>query len=107
VAYDARQPLSALKVELTLALDDAGITRAEPMRRLKWNRESVDQHAGQRARAHHLASFHADACAGEIAGVAPLSSYADSLSDQPDASSPGQFSFACTKRNQSVCRSAS
>lgn len=35
--------LTALKVELYWALRDAGITRAELARRLKWNRESVDR----------------------------------------------------------------
>lgn len=35
--------LTALKLELYWALKDAGITRAELMRRLGWNRESVDR----------------------------------------------------------------
>jgi antitoxin HicB len=35
--------MSALKTELFWALAEAGITRAELMRRLKWNRESVDR----------------------------------------------------------------
>jgi antitoxin HicB len=35
--------LTALKLELYWALRDAGITRAELMRRLGWNRESVDR----------------------------------------------------------------
>jgi antitoxin HicB len=35
--------LTALKIELYWALQDAKITRAELMRRLKWNRESVDR----------------------------------------------------------------
>lgn len=35
--------LAALKLELYWALKDAGITRAELMRRLGWNRESVDR----------------------------------------------------------------
>ncbi|MBE7200508.1 MAG: type II toxin-antitoxin system HicB family antitoxin [Parafilimonas terrae] len=35
--------LTALKVELYWALQDAGITRAELQRRLGWKRESVDR----------------------------------------------------------------
>jgi len=35
--------LTALKTELYWAVQDAGITRAELMRRLGWNRESVDR----------------------------------------------------------------
>lgn len=35
--------LSALKLELFWALRDAGITRAELGRRLRWNRESIDR----------------------------------------------------------------
>ena len=35
--------LTALKVELVLALADAGITRAELARRLDWHREQVDR----------------------------------------------------------------
>ena len=35
--------LSALKLELYWALGEAGITRAELARRLRWNRESVDR----------------------------------------------------------------
>jgi antitoxin HicB len=35
--------LSALKLELYWALRDAGITRAELGRRLRWNRESIDR----------------------------------------------------------------
>ncbi len=35
--------MTTLKVELYWALRDAGITRAELGRRLKWNRESVDR----------------------------------------------------------------
>jgi antitoxin HicB len=40
----ARLPaLTALKLELYWALREAGITRAELMRRLSWSRESVDR----------------------------------------------------------------
>lgn len=35
--------LTSLKIELYWAMRDAGITRAELMRRLDWNRESVDR----------------------------------------------------------------
>lgn len=35
--------MTALKVQLYWALRDAGISRAELSRRLKWNRESVDR----------------------------------------------------------------
>jgi antitoxin HicB len=35
--------LTALKVELVIALSDAGITRAELARRLGWHREQVDR----------------------------------------------------------------
>jgi antitoxin HicB len=35
--------LTTLKIALYWALQDAGLTRAELMRRLKWNRESVDR----------------------------------------------------------------
>jgi antitoxin HicB len=35
--------MTALKVSLYRALRDSGITRAELMRRLSWNRESVDR----------------------------------------------------------------
>ncbi|MGI8524975.1 MAG: type II toxin-antitoxin system HicB family antitoxin [Pseudolabrys sp.] len=36
-------PLAAMKIELYWALQKSGITRAELMRRLKWNRESIDR----------------------------------------------------------------
>lgn len=35
--------LTSLKIELYWALRQSGVTRAELMRRLKWNRESVDR----------------------------------------------------------------
>jgi antitoxin HicB len=42
-ALVALPALTTLKIELYWALQDAGMTRAELMRRLKWNRESVDR----------------------------------------------------------------
>jgi antitoxin HicB len=37
------EALTSLKVELYLALQNSGVTRAELARRLNWNRESVDR----------------------------------------------------------------
>ena len=42
-ALAALPALTTLKTQLYWALQDAGITRAELMRRLNWNRESVDR----------------------------------------------------------------